>query len=440
MSNIKFQVCGLPAKYYVPLLIIVLLASYMGTLSTTVVGAIPYLMAVGGLFFWLGNTIPILNSYLGGACLLPLFGTSFMNFLGLIPDGTVAAVTNLMRTAGYQDFYIAAILVGSVLCMDRKILLNATARYMPAILISQVFAIGFCLLGGIMTGQGISTALFDIGAPCMSGGSAGAITTLPATYSQLSGLDLTYMAGPYLCYASISNVLAVLFAAIGNKVFDKIPGWSGHGAILVARAGQSSEEVEVEKKGSNRPGTTADFAKVGAGILIACTIYEMGMLINHFIPGLAGLAWAIIIAIVIKCTGILPEDICDTTTYWMNFMLKNGLPMLIAGIGIVSLDITTLSSYFSIGAFIVIILAVVGAFVGAMIGGKLAGLYPYETGVTAGLCCCNIGGSGDIAVLTAANRMNLLAFASISTRIGGALMVIWISLLYPLFSHIYPTL
>ena len=57
---------------------------------------------------------------------------------------------------------------------------------------------------------------------------------------------------------------------------------------------------------------------------------------------------------------------------------------------------------------------------GAMIFGKLSGLWAYEAGVTAGLCCCNIGGSGDLAVLTAGDRMSLLAFSSISTRIGGA--------------------
>ena len=45
---------------------------------------------------------------------------------------------------------------------------------------------------------------------------------------------------------------------------------------------------------------------------------------------------------------------------------------------------------------------------GAMIFGKISGLWSYEAGVTAGLCCCNIGGSGDLAVLSAANRMNLL--------------------------------
>ena len=36
--------------------------------ATTFVGSVAFLMAVGGVFFWLGNTIPILNNYLGGAC------------------------------------------------------------------------------------------------------------------------------------------------------------------------------------------------------------------------------------------------------------------------------------------------------------------------------------------------------------------------------------
>ena len=144
-----------------------------------------------------------------------------------------------------------------------------------------------------------------------------------------------------------------------------------------------------------------------------------------------GLAWTIILGIIIKFTGLLPDP-SDNCVYSMNFALKALLPMLIAGIGINSLKFSTLAEYFSLGAFVVIFLAVFGAMLGAMIFGKISGLWAYEAGVTAGLCC-DIGGSGDLAVLSAANRMNLLAFASISTRIGGALMVIWIGLLYPLF-------
>lgn len=435
LKKINFECCGLPAKYYIPFLAIILIASYMGTLDTTIVGAVPYLMAVGGLFFWLGNTIPIVNNYLAGGCLLPLFGASLMNFLGLIPADTVAAIRVLMKTADYQNFYIAAVLVGSIFCMDRKVLLGATARYLPAILISQVFALGFTAIAGVLTGQGLGYSILNIGAPCMSGGSSGAITTLPMTYSQLSGQDMSGLAGPFLCYASIANVIAVFLAAVGRNVFDKLPGWSGKGAILVEKKGvENSTEKESEKLNIKRPSKTDDFVKIGAGMFISCAVFEAGMIVSHFVPAIAGIAWAIIIAIAIKCLGLLPDEICDCTTYWMNFMLKNGLPMLIAGIGVCSLNITDLTSYFSIGSLIVIIAGVVGAFAGAMLGGKLAGLYPFETGVTAGLCCCNIGGSGDIAVLTAADRMNLLAFASISTRIGGALMIIWISLLYPILA------
>lgn len=65
--------------------------------ATTFVGSVAFLMAVGGVFFWLGNTIPILNNYLGGACLLPLLGASLMNYLGLVPEPLANGVRMVMK-------------------------------------------------------------------------------------------------------------------------------------------------------------------------------------------------------------------------------------------------------------------------------------------------------------------------------------------------------
>ena len=442
MNKINFKVCGLSAKHFIPFFIVIMITTYMGFLptvtiysngtdtytATSFIATIAFLMAIGGLFFWLGNTIPIVNNYLGGACLLPLLGASFLNFVGLIPE-TLQNGTKVLMSGGFQDAYIAMLLVGSILVMDRKILLGATARYMPTILGSQVFALGFCMLAGLITGFGIPEALFNIGAPCMSGGSGGAMTTLPKLYSDLAGTDMSGMAGQFLCYASIANVLAVVFAAVGGALTSKVKGLNGNGEILHSK--NAKMDVEAEK----RPGTSADYAALGSGLFMSFCFYLLGNIFGS-LPGLSvipGLAWTIIFAIIVKCTGILPQSIEDNCVYAMNFALKALLPMLIAGIGINSLKFSTLSEYFTPGAFIVIIMAVLGAFIGAMIFGKISGLWAYEAGVTAGLCCCNIGGSGDLAVLSAANRMNLLAFASISTRIGGALMVIWIGLLYPFF-------
>ena len=436
-KGFKFEVCGLPLNYFLIFFVMVIGATYFGFLptvkladdlkATTFVATIPFLMAIGGFFFWLGNTVPIVNNYLGGACLLPLLGASFMNFIGIVPAELVQGTKVLMK-GGFQDAYIAMLLVGSILVMDRKILLNATARYIPTVIGSQIFAIGFALLAGLITGYGVSEALFDIAAPCMSGGSGGAMTTLPKLYSDLSGVDMTTHAGKYLCYASISNVLAVVLAAVFGGITLRLKGLNGGGQIL--RKGVQ-ENLTAEK----REGTSADYKALGSGLFMAFALYLLGNIFGS-LPGLGvipGLAWTIIFGIIIKCTGILPKKFEDNCVYAMNFALKALLPMLIAGIGIASLNFSSLTEYFTPGAFIVIILAVLGAFLGACLFGYITGLFGYEAGVTAGLCCCNIGGSGDLAVLSAANRMNLLAFASISTRIGGALMVIWIGLLYPLF-------
>ena len=221
--------------------------------ATSFIATIAFLMAIGGLFFWLGNTIPIVNNYLGGACLLPLLGASFLNFVGLVPE-TLQNGTKVLMSGGFQDAYIAMLLVGSILVMDRKILLGATARYMPTILGSQIFALGFCMLAGLITGFGIPEALFNIGAPCMSGGSGGAMTTLPKLYSDLAGTDMSGMAGQFLCYASIANVLAVVFAAVGGALTSKVKGLNGNGEILHSK--NAKMDVEAEK----RPGTSADYA------------------------------------------------------------------------------------------------------------------------------------------------------------------------------------
>ena len=439
-KKVEFKVCGLSAKYFVPLFLVIIICTYGGFMPTVkigettgvgMVGTLAFLMSVGGLFFWLGNSIPVVNSYLGGSVLFCMFGPALLNYFGLLPETTVKGVSILMKY-GLQDVYIAALLCGSVLYMDRKILLGAISRYLPAILGSQVFALGFCFLGGLITGYGPLNAVFDIGAPTMSGGSGGAMTTLPALYSSLSGTDMTPMAGKFLCYASIANVLAVVLAAIVGSVTAKMKGLNGNGEILCSKKAQESKTEEKEQK---RLGTSADYVALGSGIFMSFCLYLLGNILGS-LPGfgvIPGLAWTIILGIIIKFTGLLPDQFADNCVYSMNFALRALLPMLIAGIGINSLKFSTLAEYFSPGAFVVIFLAVFGAMLGAMIFGKLSGLWAYEAGVTAGLCCCNIGGSGDLAVLSAANRMNLLAFASISTRIGGALMVIWIGLLYPLF-------
>ena len=95
-SKLKFKVCGMGPKPFFILFAVVLIAVYGNFMPlakiysnasgnfvvSSYVLTVAFLMAMGGLFFWLGNTIPIVNNYLGGACLLPLIGASWLNYVG----------------------------------------------------------------------------------------------------------------------------------------------------------------------------------------------------------------------------------------------------------------------------------------------------------------------------------------------------------------------
>jgi malate:Na+ symporter len=48
-------------------------------------------------------------------------------------------------------------------------------------------------------------------------------------------------------------------------------------------------------------------------------------------------------------------------------------------------------------------------------------------------CHSGLGGTGDVAILSSSNRMGLMPFAQISTRIGGAAMIVLATLLMKWF-------
>ena len=85
-------------------------------------------------------------------------------------------------------------------------------------------------------------------------------------------------------------------------------------------------------------------------------------------------------------------------------------------------------------SYFLICFATVAAMIASGFGiGLVMKMYPIESALVTA-CHSGLGGTGDVAILSAANRMEMMPFAQISTRIGGAAMVVLATILMKLAS------
>lgn len=106
---------------------------------------------------------------------------------------------------------------------------------------------------------------------------------------------------------------------------------------------------------------------------------------------------------------------------------------LMVGLGILFIPLDDVASVISI-PFVIICISVVIAMIGSgYFVGKLMNMYPVESAI---VTCCHsgLGGTGDVAILSASGRMGLMPFAQISTRLGGAGTVICATVLLRFFT------
>ena len=96
-------------------------------------------------------------------------------------------------------------------------------------------------------------------------------------------------------------------------------------------------------------------------------------------------------------------------------------PLLFA-IGVAMTPWDKLTAAFTIVNVVTIVSTVATLMGTGFVVGRLMKMYPIDTAIV-NACHSGQGGTGDVAILTAANRMQLMPFAQIATRIGGAIVV-----------------
>lgn len=425
----NFKIMGLSLPVYFTLLAVLLIAIFMGVLPKGMIGAFAFMMIVGALLDLIGNNTPIVKTFFGGGPIVVIFGSAALVYFNILPKEITDNVTTFMKGGGFLDFYIAALITGSILGMSRKLLIKAAIRFFPTIVGGVIVALGLVALGGMAFGQSPAESMAYIGIPIMGGGMGAGAVPLAEVFGKGLNMPAEDILSRLVPAVALGNAIAIVFGGLLDRLGKKYPSLSGNGKLMDL----GEEDLKVVDSADHF--TLADF---GIGIAIATSFFTFGNIVAEVLVRTVGLdihpyAWMIISVAIAKSINLLPAKLEEACANWYKFVASNWTVALLMGIGIAYTDLGQVIDAFSPVYLVLVFLVVLGAVIGTAFVGKLVGFYPIEAAITAGLCMANMGGTGDVAVLTAAHRMELMPFAQISSRLGGAFIILLASLLVPLF-------
>lgn len=415
---LRLELGVLPVPVFIVAAVIVVMAAHLQRLTADLIGGLAVMMVAGVLLDHLGRSIPVLRS-IGGPAIFCLFVPSALVGYGLFQPQMLAAVNAAMKTDNLLYLYIACLVVGSIFGIDHRVLGRGFLKMCVPFLAGTAAAIAVGLLTGLLMGYEVKHTFFFILTPILGGGIGEGILPLSIAYAASTGTPQADLVAMMIPAAMIGNVVAILSAGTLAWFGERHPRFSGKGQ-LVKMASEADSTLEPEDQGH-------DLKLMGAGLLIICTMFTLGGLLSLF-TGVSGPVMMIIVVAALKLTRAMPERLERGAYQMYRFVAVNLTPGVLIGLGAIYVSWDQLVAALSPGYFVICAAAVLALVSTAFWVGQLMHMYPVETAVVT-VCHSGLGGTGDVAILSAANRMNLMPFSRLVTRLGGASMVVVASLL-----------
>lgn len=420
----QLKVGVIPLPLYLVLAAIVYAASVYNQLPPDMIGGFAVIMVMGILLGDIGMKVPILKD-IGGPAILALLVPSILVFYNVLNPASMEAVTTLMKTSNFLYLYISCLVAGSILGMNRTVLLQGFTRMFIPLVLGTLAAVAAGVLVGSLFGYDMKHTFFYIVVPIIGGGIGEGILPLSLAYSQILGDSAESFVSQMIPAAVIGNIVAIICAGLMKNLGERKPELTGNGVLVKTKGGDGiKEETNI-----NKP---VDFSLMGAGLLIACSFFIFGGLAHKFL-GIPGPVLMIVAATLVKCLQLMPAKMEQGAYHLYKFVSTSLTWPLMVGLGILYIPLEDVVKIVT-PAYVVVCTAVVVAMVGTgYIVGKFMKMYPVDSAIVTG-CHSGLGGTGDVAILSASNRMSLMPFAQVATRLGGASTVILATLLMKLLS------
>ncbi|MCG8708247.1 2-hydroxycarboxylate transporter family protein [Brenneria sp. 4F2] len=363
-----------------------------------------------------GKRLPLIGK-MGAAAICATFIPSALVYYGLLPDAVVESTIKFYKSTNILYLYICCIIVGSIMSMDRKTLIQGFMRIFFPMLCGE--------LVGMVVGMGVGLALgmdpfqifFFLILPIMAGGVGEGAIPLSIGYAALLHMDQGVALGRILPIVMLGSLTAIVIAGSLNQLGKLYPQLTGEGQLMPSDAKEDKKPNALSNAFSGK----TDVTTIASGALLAVLLYMVGMLLHKLIglPAPVGMLFA---AVLLKLAhGVSPRILEGSQVVYKFFQTSVTYPILFA-VGVAITPWQELVNAFTLSNLLVIVSTVIALVGTGFVVGKKIGMYPIDVAIVS---CCQSGqgGTGDVAILTAGNRMMLMPFAQIATRIGGAINV-----------------
>jgi malate:Na+ symporter len=403
----------------IPIPVFILLAALVATFifTGTLPNEINLWIAVLALFGFtcaeIGKRLPVFRN-IGAAAICATFVPSFLAFHHLLPDAVTKGVTDFTKSTNFLYLFIAAIIVGSVLSMDRNVLIKGFLKIFVPLAVGSVAAGAVGTLVGTLLGLGTFHTFFYVVVPIMAGGVGEGAIPLSLGYAGILHQPQGDLFALVLPPVMLGSLTAILLAGSLNYVGKKYPRLTGEGRL------QPGEHDEMDAAKEEIAGNM-DVSHIAAAGLTAIAFYLIGML-GYKLLGFPAPVTMLFIAVLAKLTRAVSPKLQEGSFVVYKFFSTAVTYPLLFAIGVALTPWDKLVSAFTLPNLITIVATVGTMIASGFFVARWLNMYPIDTAIVTA-CHSGQGGTGDVAILTASNRMVLMPFAQIATRIGGAITV-----------------
>jgi len=407
----------IPLPIYIILFVLLAGFAYTGDIKGEVSVMIAVLAIGGFTCAEVGKRLPVLRN-IGAGAIFATFVPSALAYYKLLPPQVEKSVVEFTKYTNFLYLFIACIIVGSILGMDRQVLIKGFLKIFVPLAVGSIAAGAVGTLVGTLLGLGAYHTFFFVVVPIMAGGVGEGAIPLSVGYSEILHQPQGDIFAQVLPPVMLGSLTAILLSGTLNFVGKRYPHLTGEGRL---QPGEHDAMDPTREDVADEKGAPLDVSTIAAAGLTAITLYLLGVMC-HRLFGLPAPVAMLFLAVLAKLTSAVSPHLQQGGFFVYKFFSTAVTYPLLFAIGVSMTPWDKLIAAFNLPNLITIVATVATLMGTGALVGRMLNMYPIEAAII-NACHSGQGGTGDVAILTAANRMQLMPFAQIATRIGGAITV-----------------